>query len=91
MHCGYILIHQPDHPRASKKGYVFEHLLNWEQAHNKPLPEGWVIHHLNGIRSDNRPVNLQALLSMKHSLVLQAKARRIQELEAIINGQSQLL
>lgn len=91
MHDGYVLIHQPDHPRASKKGYVAEHILVWEQTHGKPLPKGWVVHHLNGRRADNRPSNLKGLPNKKHYLVLQAKAKRIQELEGIINGQSQLL
>ena len=88
---GYILILRPEHPRANKKGYVLEHLLIWEEAHGKPLPKGWIIHHLNGIKDDNRPQNLEALPNKKHYHVLQAKAKRIQELEALLNGQHQLL
>lgn len=92
---GYILIRAPNHPRAHKckgsEGYILEHILVWEQAHGKPLPEGWIIHHLNGITSDNRPKNLVALPNKKHYLVLQAKAKRIQELEAMVNNQHQLL
>lgn len=88
---GYILIQNREHPRATKTGYVFEHILVWEQAHGKSLAKGWVIHHLNGIKTDNRPINLVALSTRKHALVFQAKAKRIQELEALLNGQSQLL
>lgn len=88
---GYIGILKPDHPRANKGGYVLEHILVWEEAHGKPLPKGWIIHHLNGIKNDNRPSNLIALPNKKHYLVLQAKAKRIQELEALLNNQSQLL
>jgi hypothetical protein len=87
---GYVLVRCPEHPRR-RGPYVFEHILVWERVHGKHLPNGWVIHHLNGIKNDNRPVNLKALPSMKHSLVLAAKAKRIQELEAALNGQSQLL
>lgn len=79
---GYILILKPEHPRADKAGYVPEHILIWEQVHNKPLPQGWVIHHLNGIKADNRPENFLALPSRKHHDVLAAKAQRIRELEA---------
>lgn len=82
---GYIKIWQPQHPGADKIGYVREHLLVWEQANGKPLPKGWHIHHLNGIKSDNRPRNLVGLPSKKHYLVLQAKAKRILELEGLLN------
>ena len=88
---GYIYVKQLDHPMANKVGYVFEHILAWEASHGKPLPEGWVIHHLNGIKDDNRPKNLEGMPNKKHYLVLQAKAKRIQELEALLNGQSQLI
>jgi len=88
---GYIYIHKPDHPGANKTGYVVEHRLVWEIAHGKPLPKGWIVHHLNGIKDDNRLANLVGLPSRKHYHVLQAKARRIQELEALLKNQGQLL
>src|SRR3990167_9928249 len=55
---GYIKVKQPTHLRADQHGYVWEHIFTWEQTHNKSLPLDWIIHHLNGIPSDNRPVNL---------------------------------
>lgn len=88
---GYVSILKPDHPRADKHGYVREHILIWEQVNGRPLPDGWVVHHLNGITDDNRPINLIALPNKKHKQVLAAKAKRIQELEALLNHQSQLL
>lgn len=87
---GYIGIRNPNHPRATN-GYVLEHILIWEKEHDKPLPKGWIIHHLNGNKTDNRIVNLAALPVRKHYLVLQAKAKRIQELEALLQGQPQLV
>ncbi|MBU1449283.1 HNH endonuclease [Patescibacteria group bacterium] len=78
---GYVFIYKPDHPRANKIGYVLEHILVWEQIHNKPLPKSWVIHHLNGIRDDNRPENLVAMPTLKHIRLLSAKAKHIQDLE----------
>ena len=88
---GYILIHKPEHPRANKVGLIFEHIVVWEQTHGKLIPKGWQIHHLNGITNDNRQQNLVALPDKKHKHILQAKAKRIQELEAFINNQHQLL
>ncbi len=88
---GYILIKSPDHPRANRDGYVRQHILVWEEANHKLLPKDWIIHHLNGIKHDNRIRNLVGLPNKKHYLVLQAKAKRIQELEALLNGQPQLL
>lgn len=78
---GYVFILCRGHPRANKYGYVREHILVWEKTHGMPLPHGWVIHHLNGIPSDNRPENLLALTSRKHKAVLRAKAQRIWILE----------
>ena len=79
---GYIEVYNKHHPRANKHGYVREHILVWENFHNKSLPTGWVVHHLNGITSDNRPENLVALTAKKHNLVFKAKAERIKQLEA---------
>jgi len=88
---GYILIYKPDHPRADKRHYVREHILTWERVNGKSLPKDWHVHHLNGITDDNRPVNLVGLPRKSHLLLLSAKAKRIQELEALLNNQQQLL
>lgn len=88
---GYVFVCKPEHHRSNRDGYVREHILVWEQVHGKPLPDGWIVHHLNGVKDDNKPKNLVGLPSKKHSLVLQAKAKRIQELEALLNGQGHLI
>ncbi|MBU0846887.1 HNH endonuclease [Patescibacteria group bacterium] len=87
----YPTVMKKNHPRADKNGYVLEHILVWEQAHNASVPPGYVIHHLNGLPDDNRPANLLALPNKKHYLVLAAKAKRIQELEALLKQQGQLV
>ena len=55
---GYILIHRPAHGRAYRSGYVKESIMIAEHALGHPLPRHAVVHHANGIRSDNRPQNL---------------------------------
>lgn len=65
---GYVLVVHPDRiRRKSGKGYVtvYEHRLIWEQI-NGPIPQGWEIHHLNGVKDDNRIENLQALPCREH-------------------------
>jgi len=84
-HHGYILIFKPDHPRASKDGYVREHLLIWEEFHKKAVPARFIIHHLNGVKDDNRPENLVAINPRNHSTgtlreILQARIRRLETL-----------
>ena len=78
---GHILIYAPEHQRHNSRGYVSEHIIIWEQAHNQQVPEGWEIHHFNGIKDDNRPENLVALSSHKHKLVIRELKRHIRQLE----------
>ena len=44
------------------------HRLIWENHYNKPVPEGYVIHHINGIRTDNRIQNLQCVPRSIHTI-----------------------
>lgn len=83
---GYVLVLDPEHPHTTQSGYVREHILIWEKTHNKPLPKGWVIHHLNGIKNDNRPQNLVAMPLKSHSpkLLEELLKKRIRELECEI-------
>lgn len=89
---GYIEVWAPDHPKANKRGYIREHVLIWEKTHGEPLPEGYIIHHLNGITDDNRPENFVALPKrihdtghLRHSklkdIFIKKLQRRIRDLE----------
>ena len=88
---GYVMIYAQKATKTEKTKYIPEHILVWEQIHQIPLPKGWVVHHLNGIKSDNRPENLAALPAKKHFYILQAKAKRIRELEAKVKLLEQTL
>ena len=50
------------------------HRLIWEDHYNKPVPKGYVIHHMNGIKTDNRIQNLQCV---KHSLHSKFHRKRV--------------
>lgn len=63
---GYILIYQPDHPRANNRGYVYEHILVAEKTLGREIPRGYVDHHMDGNRSNNNPLNLAIMKNGTH-------------------------
>jgi len=81
---GYVLI-RVGAGRDAK--YIQEHRIVWAQA-NGSIPEGHVIHHLNGIKDDNRLENLACLLLGAHSgaAIHRAYKSRIRELESQVRA-----
>lgn len=58
---GYIRVRMPDHPNASKDGRVLEHIMVMADWLGRPLDtaSGEEVHHINGVRDDNRIENLE--------------------------------
>ncbi len=87
----YVIVSGPDGIRIS------EHKLIWEKSHGRSLPHGWMIHHLNGIKYDNRPENLLAMSRGEHcpqttGLMIVTKDRiielekEVKELEGLVSA-----
>lgn len=61
---GYVNIRRPSHPRAIR-GWVLEHRIVMEEHLGRPLLPDETVHHINGVRGDNRLENLE-LWASKH-------------------------
>lgn len=65
---GYTLIRKPDHPRADSTDYVREHHLVMERVLDRYLKGTEEVHHINGIKTDNRPEDLELMQSRSEHL-----------------------
>lgn len=62
---GYREVLMPSHKNAKQNGFVKEHILVMSEFLGRPIEKGESIHHINGIRDDNRIENLE-LWSSQH-------------------------
>jgi hypothetical protein len=57
------MLRLPDHPNAYRNGIVQEHTVVMSQLLGRPLLPRENVHHKNGVKTDNRPENLELWLS----------------------------
>lgn len=63
---GYVRVYVGrDHPIADRKGWCSEHRVVMAEMIGRPLMAHENVHHKNGVRSDNRPQNLELWARMQ--------------------------
>ncbi len=69
---GYVYVYAPNHPKKTLGRYVREHRLVMEKKLGRYLEDWEVVHHINGIKNDNRLENLQLIPSLgEHNTQMQ--------------------
>jgi ribosomal protein L37AE/L43A len=67
---GYILVLKKDHPHAKPPNFrIPEHRLVMEKNLSRYLKKEEHVHHINGIKSDNRIENLVLITKSEHSSI----------------------
>lgn len=87
---GYTMLWEPDNSDSHKSGWILEHRFVMAQHLGQPIPRELDVHHLNGIKDDDRVENLQMLDPDTHTAITLAEAgmrrqaahKRIRQLEA---------
>lgn len=64
---GYVFVAGHHNHPHNNRGRIFEHVLIMENILGRYLWDWEIVHHKNGIRTDNRPENLEVMARSDHS------------------------
>ena len=67
----YILVKAPDWYKGKRYRvkYCYEHHLVWEEHTGRPVPVGFIIHHKDGNKTNNKLDNLCCITEHEHKLL----------------------
>lgn len=77
---GYVEINDFKNPYRRANGYIYEHRLIWQKYYGE-IPPGCIIHHINGIKTDNRIENLRLMETKEHSKFIASQDKIIKKLQ----------
>jgi hypothetical protein len=66
---GYVQVWEPNHPRSYKGGWYLEHRVVVERRLGRYLTGDEVVHHINGVKHDNRSENLEVMGAVEHNVL----------------------
>lgn len=69
------MVYRPSHPKASKSGDVYEHVIVAERALGRFMPAGSEIHHVDGNPRNNAASNLVICQDKAYHKLLHARTR----------------
>jgi len=84
---GYVEMHVPFHPYASRRGRVYEHRLVMERFLGRFLDPSEVVHHIDGDRANNAIENLMLFTCSGEHLHHHATSRKEGVVKAFSGGQ----
>ena len=88
---GYVyILDERKNEKAGISRYTAEHTLVAEEKYGRKVDKNELVHHLNGVRDDNRPENLIIINRKGHETwtYVRSLQKRIRELEVLLNARS---
>jgi hypothetical protein len=83
----YLLDKNKSHEKGLSR-YTGEHILVAENKYGRKIKKDELVHHLNGVRDDNRPQNLVIIKKKGHETwtYVRELQKRIRELEEVVKN-----
>lgn len=74
----YVWLYLPEHPKASPKGFIHEHIVLVEKILGRYLPPGAEVHHWNEDKRDNSLHNLLLCPSRAYHSLVHSRTRALE-------------